>query len=56
MTSLNLTRLKEAAGVFITESMFQVIELQYKDYLKDNSYTDNEFTAEQFIEEWKAEQ
>ena len=29
MTSLNLTNLKEASGVFISESDFQVIELQY---------------------------
>ena len=56
MTSLNLINLKEVSGVFISESDFQVIELQYKDYLKDNSYTDNESTAEQFIEEWIKEQ
>lgn len=56
MTSLNLSNLKEITGVFISESAFQVIELQYKDYLKDNSYTDNEFMAEQFIEEWIKEQ
>ena len=36
MTSLNLSNLKEITGVFISESAFQVIELQYKDYLKDN--------------------
>ena len=56
MTSLNLTNLKEASGVFISESDFQVIELQYKDYLKDNSYVDTDSTAEQFIEEWIKEQ
>lgn len=56
MTSLNLGNLKEASGVFISESDFQVIELQYMDYLKDNSDADNDSTAEQFIEEWIKEQ
>lgn len=56
MTSLNLDTLRQVTGVFITESDFQVIELEYKDYIKDNQYDDNEFVAEQFIEEWKAEQ
>lgn len=58
MTSLNLDRLREVTGVFITESDFQVIELEYKDYLNDNDnqYSDNEDVAEQFIEEWKEEQ
>lgn len=56
MTSLNLSKLKEVSGVFISESDFQVIELQYKDYLKDNSYADTDSTAEQFIEEWIKEQ
>ena len=56
MTSLNLSNLKEVTGVFISESDFQVIELQYKDYLKDSSYADDDFTAEQFIEEWIKEQ
>lgn len=56
MTSLNLDRLREVTGVFITESDFQVVEFGYKDYLKDNHYTDNEDVAEQFIEVWKEEQ
>ena len=56
MTSLNLSNLKAVSGVFISESDFQVIELQYKDYLKDNSCADNDLTAEQFIEEWIKEQ
>lgn len=56
MTSLDLTRLKEASGVFISESDFQVIELEYKDFLKDNVYPDNDFSVEEFIEKWIAEQ
>lgn len=56
MTSLNLTRLKESTGVFISESDFQVIELEYKDFLKDNSYPDNECSAEEFTEKWISEQ
>lgn len=55
MTSLTLDRLKQVTGVFITESAFQVIELEYKNYLKDNQYPDNEDVADQFIEEWKEE-
>lgn len=56
MTCLNLDTLRQVTGVFITESDFQVIELEYKDYIKENQYEDNESVAEQFIEEWKAEQ
>lgn len=56
MTSLALETLRLVTGVFITESDFQVIELEYKDYIKENQYEDNEFVAEQFIEDWKEEQ
>ena len=56
MTNLNLDRLKEITGVFISESDFQVIELEYIDYLKSNNLTDTESNAEQFCEEWKEEQ
>ena len=56
MTSLNLTRLKESSGVFISESDFQLIELEYKDFLKDNSYPDNEYSVEEFTEKWISEQ
>ncbi len=56
MTSLNLDRLRKESGVFISESDFQVIELQYKDYLKDNSYADSDSTAGQFLDEWIKEQ
>lgn len=56
MTSLSLDRLKLVTGVFIAESDFQVIELEYKRYLKDNQYPDVEAIADQFIEEWKLEQ
>lgn len=56
MTELRLDRLREMTGVFITETDFQVIELTYKNYLKDSQYSDNEYVAEQFVEEWKEEQ
>lgn len=56
MTTLNLDRLKEVAGVFISESNFQVIELEYIDYLKSNNLTDTESNAMQFCEDWKDEQ
>ena len=56
MTNLNLDRLKEMTGVFISESDFQVIELEYLDYLRSNNLTDTESNAAQFCEDWKAEQ
>lgn len=56
MTNLNLDKLREVTGVFISESDFQVIELEYLDYLKSNNLADTEINAEQFCEDWKAEQ
>lgn len=56
MTSLSLERLREASGAFITESDFQVIELQYLEALKSNNLKDSEELAEEFIEEWIQEQ
>lgn len=56
MTNLNLDRLREVSGVFISESNFQVIELQYLDTLKQHNLTDSEELAERFIEEWVEEQ
>ena len=56
MTNLSLDNLRTVAGVFISESDFQVIQLEYLDYLKANNLTDSESNAEQFCEEWKAEQ
>lgn len=56
MTNLNLDNLRATTGVFITESDFQVIQLEYLDYLKANNLTDSESNAEQFYEAWKAEQ
>ena len=56
MTNLSLDKLREASGAFISESDFQVIELQYLDALKTHKLTDSEDLAEQFIEEWIEEQ
>lgn len=56
MTNLSLDKLREVAGVFISESDFQVIELEYLEGLKNNNFADSEELAEQFCEEWKAEQ
>lgn len=56
MTNLNLDRLREITGVFIAESDFQVIKLEYLDYLKTNSLQDTKTNAEQFYEAWKEEQ
>ena len=56
MTNLNLDKLRVVTGVFVSESDFQVIKLEYLDYLKENNLADTEINAEKFIEEWKAEQ
>lgn len=56
MTNLSLDKLREAAGAFISESDFQVIELEYLDALKTHNLTDSEEMAEQFIQEWLEEQ
>lgn len=56
MTNLSLDQLRKESGAFITESDFQVIELQYLDTLKSHNLKDSEELAEQFIEEWIEEQ
>lgn len=56
MTNLNLDRLREVSGVFISESDFQVIEMEYLDDLKHDNLKDSEELAEHFIEEWIKEQ
>ena len=56
MTNLSLDQLRKVSGAFITESDFQVIELQYLDALKNHNLTDSEELADQFIEEWIEEQ
>ena len=56
MTNLNLDRLRATTGAFISETDFQVIKLEYLDFLKIKNLADTESNAEQFIEEWKAEQ
>ena len=56
MTNLNLDRLRTVAGVFISESDFQVIKLEYKEWLANNNLMDSESNAEQFCEAWIKEQ
>lgn len=56
MTNLNLDKLRRETGVFISESDFQVIQLEYLDYLKANNLTDTDTSANEFSEAWKAEQ
>lgn len=56
MTNLNLDRLRAVAGVFISESDFQVIHLEYLDYLKENNLTDSEVSASEFTKAWILEQ
>lgn len=56
MTNLNLDRLRATAGVFISESDFQVIHLEYLDYLNENNLTDSEVSASEFTKAWILEQ
>ncbi len=56
MTNLNLDKLREITSAFISETDFQVIQLEYLDCLKQNNLTDTEETARQFCKEWKEEQ
>lgn len=56
MTNLSLDQLRKESGAFITESDFQVIELQYLDAMKNHNLKDSEDLAEQFISEWIQEQ
>lgn len=56
MTSINLDRLRAVTGVFISESDFQVIKLEYKEWLVTNNLTDSQSNAEKFCEVWKEEQ
>lgn len=56
MTNLNLERLRETSGVFISKSDFNVIELEYADELETNNLQDTEEAAEQFYKKWKQEQ
>lgn len=56
MTNLSLDRLRKVTDVFISESDFQVIEMEYIDYLKNNNLADTESSAESFYEDWKEEQ
>ena len=56
MTSLNLEKLRKGTGAFISESDFQVIQLEYLDYLEENGLIDTEANAEEFYDIWSDEQ
>lgn len=56
MTSLNLDKLRKGTGAFISESDFQVIQLEYLDYLEENGLVDAEINAEEFCNIWVKEQ
>ena len=47
MTNLSLDKLRKGTGAFISESDFQVIQLEYLDYLKEHNLTDTETNAEE---------
>ena len=48
MTNLSLDKLRKGTGAFISESDFQVIQLEYLDYLEEHNLTDTETNAEEF--------
>jgi len=56
MTNLSLDKLRKGTGAFISESDFQVIQLEYLDYLKEHNLTDTETNAEEFYHIWVKEQ
>ena len=56
MTKLSLDKLKKGTGAFISESDFQVIQLEYLDYLEEHNLTDTETNAEEFSHIWSEEQ
>ena len=56
MTNLSLDKLKKGTGAFISESDFQVIQLEYLDYLEEHNLTDTETNAEEFYHIWVKEQ
>ena len=56
MTNLSLDKLRKGTGAFISESDFQVIQLEYLDYLEENGLIDAEANAEKFCEIWVEEQ
>lgn len=56
MTNLSLNKLKKGTGAFISESDFQVIQLEYLDYLEEHNLTDTETNAEEFYHIWGEEQ
>ena len=56
MTNLSLDKLRKGTSAFISESDFQVIQLEYLDYLKEHNLTDTETNAEEFCHLWGEEQ
>lgn len=53
MTNLSLDRLRKVSGVFISESDFQVIEMEYLNDLKICNLADTKENAEEFCKGWK---
>ena len=56
MLELTLELLRNKTGVFITESDYQVVMLDYLDWLKYKQLQDTHNNAEDFIKDWKEEQ
>ena len=55
MSKLSLERMKKVTGVFISRTDFNVIEIDYSNFLKENNLNDSEEYAEHFYLLWKEE-
>lgn len=56
MTNLKLKELREKSGAFISQSDFQIIKLEYQQYLQEEGLKDTTRNAKAFIKEWIEEQ
>ena len=56
MTSMDLDKLRAVTGVFIKRTDFEIIQLEYWDFLKSQSLEDSDISARRFVKKWKEEQ
>ena len=55
-SSLNLDKLRAVTGVFIKRTDYEIIQLEYRNYLESQVLEDSNIFARKFIKKWKAEQ
>lgn len=56
MTNLKLEELRKKSGAFISQSDFQIIKLEYQQYLQEKGLKDTAKNVNTFIKEWIEEQ